>query len=138
MKKLQMLHSFFINFYVFCEIRSQRQLFEGQNARLCSQICFFADFRFSNGPKIDPWTAIFSPTGAKRSSPSVGPGQSEADLGAIWRRKRSKDVLSSIWGRFLFDFGWILIIFERLLMLLFRIPSSFMTLMVLQFWHLFK
>ena len=27
-----------------------------------------------------------------------------ADLGAIWRRKRSKDAFSSIWGRFLVDF----------------------------------
>ena len=30
-----------------------------------------------------------------------------ADLGAIWRRKRSKDEVSSIWGRFFIDLGWI-------------------------------
>ena len=44
----------------------------------------------------------------KRSSTfsqGVAPG---ADLVAIWRRKRSKDVFSSIWGRFLIDFGRIL------------------------------
>ena len=31
-----------------------------------------------------------------------------ADLGAIWRRKRSKDAFSSIWGRFLVNFRRIL------------------------------
>jgi hypothetical protein len=31
-----------------------------------------------------------------------------ADLGAIWRRKRSKDACSSIWCRFFVDLGWFL------------------------------
>ena len=40
----------------------------------------------------------------KATTPNSGerPG---ADLGAIWRRKRSKDAFLSIWGRFLVDFG---------------------------------
>ena len=40
----------------------------------------------------------------KGSTPNAGE-RAGADLGAIWRRKRSKDALSSIWGRFLLDFG---------------------------------
>ena len=100
-------------FNVFFRTHTQSPLFEGQSARLCSQVRFWTDFRFSRCPKNDPWTAIFNPTGAKRCSTLSRPEHPGADLGAMWRRKRSKDALSSIWGGFLVDFGWILIIFER-------------------------
>ena len=49
----------------------------------------------------------FSPKRAPKWSPPNEWDPPEADLGAIWRRKRSKDAFSSIRGRFLVDFGWI-------------------------------
>ena len=46
--------------------------------------------------------------GATFSAKTAAGDHPGADLVAIWRRKRSKDVFSSIWGRFLIDFGRIL------------------------------
>ena len=41
----------------------------------------------------------------KKRSPPLEWERPEADLGAIWHRKRSKDAFSSIRDRFLVDFG---------------------------------
>ena len=47
----------------------------------------------------------FTPKRIKKCSSATSVERPGADLVAIWRRKRSKDVFSSIWGRFLVDFG---------------------------------
>ena len=44
----------------------------------------------------------------KKRSPPLGWERPEADLGAIWHRKRSNDAFSSIWDRFSVDFGKII------------------------------
>ena len=51
---------------------------------------------------------IFCQNCTKRWSTLSRPEHPGADLGAIWRRKRSKDAFSSIWGRFFVDFRRIL------------------------------
>ena len=63
------------------------------------------------GPEMAPWGDIFGHRGAKGlpskcpRPPLNGPG---ADLGAIWRGKRSKVAFSSVLVPFLVDFGRIL------------------------------
>ena len=53
------------------------------------------------GSKMAPWSAIFGQKGAKiKGYLANGTKRPGADLGAIWRRKRSKDPFLTIWGRF--------------------------------------
>ena len=52
----------------------------------------------------------------KATTPNEG-SHFGADLGAIWRRKRSKDVFSSIWDRFGSIFNRFLTIFDGFVLL---------------------
>ncbi len=49
---------------------------------------------------MDPWSDHFSQKGSKWRGPLVGWELPEAELIAIWRRKRFQDAFSSIWSRF--------------------------------------
>ena len=82
-------------------------IFRGPCADLGPKVRFLMDFGSLLGSKMAPWSAIFGHKGAKRRTPPTGPDPPGPDLGAIWRRKRSKDAFSSIWDRFLVDFGTI-------------------------------
>ena len=85
----------------------------------------FGQIFYFPGPRKQPLELHFRLKRQQRTRSFSGLVQPGADLVAICHRKRSKDAFSSICVRFLVDFGQILIIFEGLLMLLFRIPSPF-------------
>ena len=137
-EKSSIFASMFHRNFMFFPNALPETIFRGAMCQPMLKSAILDRFSIFLGSKTDPWNDIFGQRGAKGRSPPLDLERPGADLGAIWRRKRSKDALSSILGHFLVDFGWMLIIFEGLLMLLFRISSPFMTLMVLQFWHLFK
>ena len=56
----------------------------------------------------------------KKRSPPVEWERPEADLGAIWWRRRSKDEFSSIWGHFWIDLGRIFDKFRLILDVVFH------------------
>ena len=86
----------------------------------------FSGFRAPAGRQNYPLEWHFPPKnvpGCTGKSREERPG---ADLGAIWCRIRSKDTFSSIWGRFLIDFGRIFwTIFGACWMLLFKISTPY-------------
>ena len=67
----------------------------------------------------------FQPKKRFGSNPFSRPEHLGADLGAKWCRKRFKDILSSIWGRFLLDLEGILIFFGAFLILFFKKLTPF-------------
>ena len=111
-QKLQMFTSNVHYFFCFIRIHSQTPSSEGQSVRLCSQIWFWTDVRFSRGLWNGPWRRIFNPRDAKRRSTPLCPERPGADLSTIWRRKRSKDTFSSNWNRFLLALGKIFELFS--------------------------
>ena len=58
------------------------------------------DFGTPLGPTMVPWNAIFDQKGAKRRTPPTEGERPGADLGAIWRTKKSNDAFVSVWRRF--------------------------------------
>ena len=62
-------------------------------------------FSIFQGSKKRPLAHHFPPKIVPECTGKSREERPGANLDAIWRRKRSKDAFSSIWGRFLIDFG---------------------------------
>ena len=104
-QKAYILASIFHQIFMFFPTPLPEVIFRGTLRRSRPKSAIFNGFWDPAGPQHGPFERHFRPKGAKRSStPNAGerPG---ADLGAIWRRKRSKDAFSLIWVSFLVDFG---------------------------------
>lgn len=83
-------------------------IFGGSKRQSNPKSSIFDRFWIPAGLGNGPLEHHFRPKRLQKSSRFSGPSHHGADLGAIWRRKRSKDAFSSIWGRFLVDFRRIL------------------------------
>ena len=81
-----------------------KPLLEGPSARLSSKLRFGTDFRFSQDLETEPWNDIFGHKGIKRVPWQIL-GSAWSDLDAIWRRKRSKNIMCLDLGSF---FDWFL------------------------------
>ena len=74
-------------------------IFGGPKHRSITKSGFFHGFWDPAGSQNGPLEHHFRPKRRQKGYPANGTKRPGADLGAIWRRKRSKDVFLSIWGR---------------------------------------
>ena len=107
------------NFHVFSEPLSdplKNRFLETQSARLSSKVRFWSHFLISGDPKIDPWSDISGPKGAKRLRPRKRRGVMEPTwprLGAENAPKRPKNRFYPIFDGVLTALGWIFHDFGR-------------------------
>ena len=113
-QKLSFCMFLFHWFFMFFQNPSRRAFLEDPGADLASNGRFWNHFWFLMGPKIDPWSVIFSKIGLPKS----GLFARRAFRDRPWRHLRPKMVpgrratrISSILDRFPTDFGWFYMIF---------------------------
>ena len=103
--KASILASIFHAIFMIFPNHLPEAIFRGSKcpSMLVSEI--FSGFRAPAGSKNYPLEQNFPPNTAPKVTWPSSRTRPGADLGAIWCRIRSKDAFSSIWGRFLIDFG---------------------------------
>ena len=87
-------------FSMFFQKRSKNQFLDVKGADRWSKVRFGSHFGNKGVAQNDPWKTTFRPKDGPKGYPANDPERPGADLGAIWRRKRSKDVFFSIGDRF--------------------------------------
>ena len=97
------------NFIVFPKPLPE-SIFRGSKSELSLKRAILERSAISRGAENGP---IFSNNILKNGKKGISPNSTShfgTDLGAIWRRKRSKVVFPSIWGRFwsIFDGFWMI------------------------------
>ncbi len=90
--------------YVFQGLQksSPDVIFRGTLRRSRPKSAIFDGFWDPAGLQNGPLERHFGPKRRQKGYPAIATARPGADLGAIWRRKRSKDVFFSIWDRFWF------------------------------------
>ena len=82
----------------------------GRSANLCSKARFWRHFRFSEGPKNDPWSDIFNHPGGKNEVPRV----TLTALWPTWARHATQNAPSMFFYRFVTVLGPIRTVFRRI------------------------
>ena len=91
---------FSLNFHVFPN-PSRRAFLEGPSADLGSKVRFWSDFRFSQGPKMTPWSDIFS----QKVDIALPGGAGRSVLEPTWARPATQNGPRTHFHRFWLDFG---------------------------------